>query len=127
MQLARLDRPPDAPSVPGVDFVTPSPVDFADAVGQLQQSSAEQRAALLERVAHTPVATRAMIATADRQPVGTGTVMLEDGFAGIYSMVTAPAMRIILKCWRDSCGRESLPEGFGKSIPCWPRAGFSAW
>ena len=93
VQLARLDRPPDAPSIAGVDFVTPSPVAFAEAVGELQQSSAEQRAALLERVAHTPLTTRAMIATADGQPVGTGTVMLEDGFAGIYSMVTAPPMR----------------------------------
>lgn len=93
VQLARLDRPPDAPSVPGVDFVTPSPTDFAEAVGELQQSSAEQRAALLERVAHTPLTTRAMIATVDGQPVGAGTVMLEDGFAGVYSMVTAPAMR----------------------------------
>jgi len=93
VQLARLDGPPDMPAVPGVDFVTPSPVAFAEAVGELQQSSAEQRAALRERVTHTPLTTRAMIAVADGQPVGTGTVMLEDGFAGIYSMVTAPAMR----------------------------------
>jgi len=93
VQLTRLDRPPDASSVPGVEFVTPSPVVFAEAVGELQRSTAEQRAALLERVAHTPLTTRAMIATADGQPVGTGTVMLEDQFAGVYSMVTAPAMR----------------------------------
>jgi GNAT superfamily N-acetyltransferase len=93
VQLARLDRPPEAPFVPGVDFVTPSPKALADAVGELQQSSAEQRAALLERVAHSPLPTRALVAVADGRPVGTGTVMLEDGFAGVYSMVTAPAMR----------------------------------
>ena len=34
-----------------------------------------------------------MIAMADGQPVGTGTVVLEDGLAGVYSMVTAPDMR----------------------------------
>jgi GNAT superfamily N-acetyltransferase len=93
VQLARLERPPEAAAVPGVDFVTPSPSAFAEAVGELQQSTPEQQAALLERVAHTPLTTRAMIAMADGKPVGTGTVMLEDGFAGIYSMVTAPAMR----------------------------------
>jgi GNAT superfamily N-acetyltransferase len=93
VQLTRLVRPPELPAVPGVDFVAPSPAAFADAVGELQQSSAEQRVALLERLAHTPLATRAMIAVADGQPVGTGTVVLEDGLAGVYSMVTAPGMR----------------------------------
>jgi GNAT superfamily N-acetyltransferase len=93
VQLTRLERPTEAPDVPGVDFVTPSPAAFADAVGELQQSSAEQRAALLERLAHTPLTTRAMIATTDGQPVGTGTTVLEDGLAGVYSMVTAPGMR----------------------------------
>jgi GNAT superfamily N-acetyltransferase len=93
VQLTRLDRPPEAPAVPGVDYVVPSPADFAEAVGELQQSSAEQRAALLERLVHTPLTTRAMIAMADGHPVGTGTVVLEDGLAGVYSMVTAPGMR----------------------------------
>jgi N-acetylglutamate synthase len=93
VQLTRLDRPPEAPAVPGVDYVVPSPADFADAVGELQQSSAEQRVALLERLAHTPLATRAMVAMAEGQPVGTGTVVLEGGLAGVYSMVTAPDMR----------------------------------
>ena len=69
VQVGRLDGPPEAPSVPGVDFVTPSPADFAEAVGELQQSSAEQRAALLERVAHTPLTTRAMIAVAANSPL----------------------------------------------------------
>ena len=76
-----------------MDFVTPLPAAFADAVGELQQSSAEQRAALLERLAHTPLTTRAMIAMVDGRPVGTGTVVLEDALAGVYSMVTAPGMR----------------------------------
>jgi N-acetylglutamate synthase len=93
VQLTRLDRPPEAPGVPGVDFVTPLPEAFADAVGQLQQSSTEQRTALLERLAHTPLTTRAMIAMVDGRPVGTGTVVLEDALAGVYSMVTAPGMR----------------------------------
>ena len=93
VQLTRLDRPPEAPAVPGVDYVVPSPADFAEAVGELQQTSAEQRAALLERLAHTPLTTRAMIAMADDHAVGTGTVVLEDGLAGVYSMVTAPDMR----------------------------------
>ena len=93
VQLTRLERPPEAEPVAGVEFVTPSSAAFADAVGELQETSVEQTAAYLERMLHTPLTTRAMIAVMDGHPVGTGTVVLEDGLAGVFTMGTAPDLR----------------------------------
>jgi N-acetylglutamate synthase len=93
VQIARLDHPPDSPVVPGVDFMTPTPATFADAVGELQETSAEQRAAYLERLMYSPLTARNVIAVSDGRPVGTGTVMLEDGLAGVFTMGTAPELR----------------------------------
>ena len=77
MQLTRLDHPPETPDVPGVEIVTSSAEAFADAVGEFQRTTAEQRAAYLEQITHSPLATRTVVAVADGRPVGTGTVMLE--------------------------------------------------
>ena len=93
VQLMRIDRPPAAPTVADVDFVTPSPAAFVEAVGEMQMATKLQRAALRERLCHTPLSTRAMIAVMDGRPVGTGTVMLEDGLAGIFTMGTATDAR----------------------------------
>jgi N-acetylglutamate synthase len=93
VQIARLDHPPETPAVPGVDFMTPTPATFAEAVGELQATSAEQRAAYLERLMHSPLTTRSVIAVMDGRPVGTGTVMLEDALAGIFTMATAQDVR----------------------------------
>jgi N-acetylglutamate synthase len=93
VQIVRLDHPPESPAVPGVDFMTPTPATFADAVGELQETSAEQRAAYLERLMHSPLTTRNVIAVMDGRPVGTGTVMLEDGLAGVFTMGTAAEAR----------------------------------
>ena len=93
VQLTRLDHPPETPPVHGVDLMTPTPATFAEAVGELQETSAEQRAAFLERLTHTPLTTRNVIAVTDGQAVGTGTVMLEDGLAGVFTMGTAPDVR----------------------------------
>lgn len=93
VQLMRLDRPPASPATS--DFVVTAPaVDtFADAVALLQGSSAQQRHAYFERLKESPLKTRALLAHFDGRPVGVGTVMLEDGLAGVFSMATAPDMR----------------------------------
>jgi len=93
VQLTRLEYPPETQPVPGIEFLTPSPAAFAEAVGELQGTAVEQRAAFLERLTHTPLPTRTMIAMKDGRPVGTGAVMLEDGMAGVYTMNTAPELR----------------------------------
>jgi N-acetylglutamate synthase len=93
VQVMRLEHPPDAPPVPGIDCVTPSAAAFADAAGAIQGATAEQRAAYLERMIQSPLQTRAVLAVMDGRPVGTGVVMLEEGIAGIFTMGTVPELR----------------------------------
>ena len=93
VQIARLERPPALPAAS--DFVVTSPAAdaFADAVALLQSSSPQQRDAYFERLKESPLNTRALLADVDGRTVGVGTVMLEDGLAGVFSMATAPDMR----------------------------------
>ncbi|MEO8344232.1 MAG: GNAT family N-acetyltransferase [Betaproteobacteria bacterium] len=93
VQIARLDLPPEAPPVADIDFMTPSAAAFAEAVGVIQETTREQQAAYLERMIQSPLTTRAVIAVQDGRPVGTGTVMLEDRIAGVFTMGTVPDMR----------------------------------
>ncbi len=93
VQLMRLDRPPEMRAIPDIDFATPTPVAFAEAVGEIQQTTAEQRAAYLERIIQSPLPTRALIATQQGRAVGTGTVMLENRMAGVFTMGTVPELR----------------------------------
>ncbi len=93
VQVVRLERPPDVPEPSGVDVVTPELGEFADAVALLQDATPTQRDAYYERLVATPQATRALLARIDGRPVGVGTVMLEDGLAGIFSMATAQDVR----------------------------------
>lgn len=93
VQVARLDAPPESSDVVSVDVVTPTAAVFADAVAALQEATQEQRDAYYERLIASPLATRVLLAVMDGRPVGVGTVMLEDGLAGIFSMATAPDVR----------------------------------
>jgi ribosomal protein S18 acetylase RimI-like enzyme len=93
VQLTRLDRPPASPAAPDFVVTAPAADAFADAVALLQGSSAQQRDAYFERLKESPLNTRSLLAHLDGRPVGVGTVMLEDGLAGVFSMATAPDMR----------------------------------
>jgi GNAT superfamily N-acetyltransferase len=93
VQLMRLERPPESPDASGFVVTAPAADAFADAVALLQGSSAQQRNAYFERLKESPLKTRALLAHIDGRPVGVGTIMLEDGLAGVFSMVTAPDMR----------------------------------
>lgn len=93
VQLMRLERPPESPDASGFIVTAPAADAFADAVALLQGSSAQQRDAYFERLKESPLNTRALLAHVDGRPVGVGTIMLEDGLAGVFSMATAPDMR----------------------------------
>jgi GNAT superfamily N-acetyltransferase len=93
VQVVALARPPEFERVDGVRLDAPASDAFADAVGALQEATPEQRAAYHERVVGSRLHTRGLIAYLDGDVVGTGTVMLEDGWAGVFSMVTARRMR----------------------------------
>lgn len=93
VQIARLDRPPDGPECATCDIVTPTPGVFADAVALVQEATPEQRDAYHERMLNTPQPTRPLLAHVEGRTVGVGTIMLEDGIAGVFSMATVPDMR----------------------------------
>ncbi len=93
VQVAALPRPPDPDDGDRFDVVTPTAEAFSDAVAVLQQASTTQRDAYFERLVASPQATRWLLAQIDGRPVGVGTVMLEDGLAGIFSLATASDMR----------------------------------
>jgi N-acetylglutamate synthase len=93
VQLCRLERPPELPDPSDFVVTAPAADAFADAVALLQRASAQQRDAYYERLKESPLTTRALLAHVDGKPVGVGTVMLEDGLAGVFSMATAADMR----------------------------------
>jgi ribosomal protein S18 acetylase RimI-like enzyme len=93
VQVTQLARPPEPRECDGVDIVAPDIDAFADAVALLQESTREQRDAYYERMANTPQPARYLMAQREGRVVGVGTVMLEDGLAGIFSMATAADMQ----------------------------------
>ena len=66
---------------------------FVDAAGALRGSPDAQRDAHRERLAHSPLATRAVVARVDGHDVACGQVAFDDDLAAIYDMVTAPQWR----------------------------------
>jgi len=93
VQMMRLADFPN-PARNGVaKILAATMAEFVETAGELRASSPEQRAAHLERLACTPLATHAVIAHIDDAPAACGQVALEDGIAGIYDMVTADEAR----------------------------------
>ena len=93
VQLTALVRPPEIDGASGAVLEAPSIADFVAAVGELRGSSATQRAAHLERLGSTPLATHAILARIDGRPVACGQATLERELAGVYDMVTADDMQ----------------------------------
>jgi len=89
VQAMALARPPAATPTLEATLEAPPIGDFVAAVGDLRGSSAEQRAAHLERLGNTPLATRALIARIDGRTVACGQAALERDLCGVYDMVTA--------------------------------------
>lgn len=93
VQVVRLPHPFVTPRGVDVELVAPPVAAFVDAVGELRGSTHEQRAAHLERLAHTPLAMHVIVARVDGCAAACGQVTLEGGLAGVYDMVTAPELR----------------------------------
>ena len=66
---------------------------WVEAVGHLRKSPALFRQAHLERLQGTPLPHRAMAIRHEGQIVATGLTIVEDGWAGLFDIVTAPAAR----------------------------------
>ena len=93
VQTLRLERPPDVACPPEVALSAPSLPEFVAAVGALQGASPEERGAHLERLAQSPLATRALLALFDGRVVASGQAALEDGLVGVFSVATEPSLR----------------------------------
>jgi GNAT superfamily N-acetyltransferase len=93
VQVVRLADVPEVARRIDVELATPSTAEFVEIAGELRGSTAEQRAAQLERLAHTPLAMQTVVARIGGRAVACGQAALDDALAGIYDMVTAPAFR----------------------------------
>ena len=88
VQVLRLEHPPEAPDLDGIDFTSAPMIELVDAVAAIQGLNDEQRTALHERVVHSPLSSHGVIAKREKQVVGCGQVTLDDGVAGIYGIAT---------------------------------------
>jgi len=77
----------------GVEITAPPIAEFVGVAGELRGSPPAQRAAQLERLAHTPLAMRAVVARIDGAAVACGQAAIDGDLAGIYDMATAAAFR----------------------------------
>ena len=93
VQVAPLRDPPHDDGA-DVALVSPSTADFVDAVARLRGSSQAQRDAHYERLSNTALTGFPVLArSADGEPVACGQVVLDDGLAGIFDVVTADRAR----------------------------------
>ncbi|MDE2048198.1 MAG: GNAT family N-acetyltransferase [Betaproteobacteria bacterium] len=104
-----LDMPPAVPPVVGILGIGATldavdAIEFAESVGQLRGSPPEQRAAHAKRLAESPHRALRVAITHDSVPVCAGQCILEGPLAGLYDIVTAPALR----------GR-----GLATAVTCW--------
>lgn len=67
--------------------------DWVEAVGKLRKSPALFRHAHLARLQNTLLAQRALVIWHEGETVAAGLTMVEDGWAGLFDIVTAPAAR----------------------------------
>ena len=93
VQLVALEHPPDAPPATAIELATPPMDAFVNEVAALRGSSEQQRAAHLERLSSTPLATRAIVARLNGRTIACGQAALDRDLAGIYDMVTDAAFR----------------------------------
>ena len=66
---------------------------WVDAVGELRGAPPEYRATHLERLQSSPLQHRALAIRQGGAVVATGLTIVEDGWAGLFDIVTSPAVR----------------------------------
>ncbi len=82
-----------APDAEGVTLVEPSIDAFVDAVGALRGSPPGQRDAHRERLSHSPLDGRRLVALEDGEPVAAGKTAREGELVGVFDVVTAERAR----------------------------------
>ena len=79
--------------IDGVELANASVAEFVAAIGALRKSTPVQCAAHYERLSNTLLDMHAVIARSGSEVVGCGQLMVDDGLAAIYDMVTAVGFR----------------------------------
>ena len=92
VQVASIRSAPANTGHPDVELSSPLVDGFVDAVGEMRGSPPSQRAAHLERLAQSPLDIHAVVARLDGRVVGVGLVSIEDDIAGVFDVVTHPAL-----------------------------------
>ncbi len=97
VQCAALDAIVQRAATPdpaaGVELASPLPEAFVEAVGTMRGSTPAQRAAHLERIAQSPLALVPIVARQDGATVAAGMASVDGDLAGLFDIVTAPALR----------------------------------
>jgi GNAT superfamily N-acetyltransferase len=94
VQAVALDRPPALPEHDDAVVVeAPDTPDFVDAVGDMRDSTPQQREAHRERLANSPLGKRHAIVRAGGRVVCTAQIAVEGELAGVFDVITAPDAR----------------------------------
>jgi ribosomal protein S18 acetylase RimI-like enzyme len=134
---ASLAGPPERPYRADLAMTAPLPETFVEIVGEMRRSPASQRAAHLERIAQSPHDIRPIIVLRDGQPVASGVVSIEGDVAGLFDVVTEPALRnrgigtevvaaLLAKAWERGARHAFLQVGEhnGAALSIYRRFGF---
>lgn len=94
VQAVALDRPPELPAL-GADVTLTSPdvQAFVEATGDLRDSPPRHREAHRERLLNSPLVKRFAIVRAGERVVCSAQVVMEDGLAGVFDVVTSDDLR----------------------------------
>ena len=93
VMTASLDAPPQRPHLVDLEMTAPLPETFVEVVGSMRGSPPSQRAAHLERIAQSPHDIRPVVAYREGRPVASGVLSVEGDVAGLFDIVTEPALR----------------------------------
>jgi ribosomal protein S18 acetylase RimI-like enzyme len=93
VQAVPIETPPGPSGATGVALETVTVDAFVEAIGAIRGSPPTQRGAHLERLAHSPIASRAVVARANGAVVGCGMVAIDEGVCGLFDIATVPVMQ----------------------------------
>lgn len=94
VQTLALEHAPEVPEHdPDVGVAWPDAGTFVDAVGDLRQSTPQQRDAHRERLLHSPLGKRFVVVRSEGRVVCTAQIGVEGALAGLFDVITADDAR----------------------------------
>ena len=94
VQALALERPPELPDhADGVEIAAPDTPTFVEAVGDLRNSTPQQREAHRERLMNSPLEKRHAVVRSGGRVVCTAQIAVEGDLAGVYDVITVADAR----------------------------------